>query len=245
MPCRISAPIISAITGFDGMPSVSIGMNEVCAPALFAASGAATPSIAPLPNSRRVARHLLLQRVRRERGEHRAAAGQDAEERAERGAAQDRRDHALEVLARRHQAGRSSSTTSERVASFSQVGDDLAEPEHAHRDDDEVDAVGQLRQAEREARDARVDVGADRSRAAGRAGSWRSRAAASRWPARSTRPGRAPSARSIRPGPNFSATSASGGATSAIRKVQTVPAKNDPIAAVASATPARPLRAIW
>ena len=47
----ISAPIISAITGFDGMPSVSIGMNEVCAPALLAASGAATPSIAPLPNS--------------------------------------------------------------------------------------------------------------------------------------------------------------------------------------------------
>ena len=32
------------------MPRVSIGMNEVCAPALFAASGAATPSIAPLPN---------------------------------------------------------------------------------------------------------------------------------------------------------------------------------------------------
>ena len=46
----ISAPIISAITGLDGMPSVSIGMNDVCAPALLAASGAATPSIAPLPN---------------------------------------------------------------------------------------------------------------------------------------------------------------------------------------------------
>ena len=43
------APIISAITEFDGMPSVSIGMNEVCAPALLAASGAATPSIMPLP----------------------------------------------------------------------------------------------------------------------------------------------------------------------------------------------------
>jgi hypothetical protein len=31
------------------MPSVSIGMKEVCAPALLADSGAATPSIAPLP----------------------------------------------------------------------------------------------------------------------------------------------------------------------------------------------------
>ena len=37
----------------------------------------------------------------------------------------------------------------------------------------------------------------------------------------------------------------SGGAKSATRKVATVPAKNEPIAAVASAAPARPLRAIW
>ena len=49
MLCSIMAPIISAITTFGGMPSVSIGMNEVCAPALLAASGPATPSIAPLP----------------------------------------------------------------------------------------------------------------------------------------------------------------------------------------------------
>ena len=46
-------------------------------------------------------------------------------------------------------------------------------------------------------------------------------------------------------GPNFSATSDSGGAASAIRNVHTVPAKKEPIAAIASATPARPLRAIW
>lgn len=45
-------------------------------------------------------------------------------------------------------------------------------------------------------------------------------------------------------GPNFSATCASGGAASASRRVETVPAKNEPIAAVASATPARPFRAI-
>jgi hypothetical protein len=38
------------MTALDGMPSVSIGMNEVCAAALLAASGAATPSTAPLPN---------------------------------------------------------------------------------------------------------------------------------------------------------------------------------------------------
>ena len=44
------APTISAITALGGMPSVSSGMNEVCAAALLALSGAATPSIAPRPN---------------------------------------------------------------------------------------------------------------------------------------------------------------------------------------------------
>ena len=43
-------PIIIAITALEGMPSVSIGMNEVCAAALLALSGAATPSIMPVPN---------------------------------------------------------------------------------------------------------------------------------------------------------------------------------------------------
>ncbi len=50
MPWMIMAPIIRAITGLEGMPSVRRGMNDVCAAALLAASGAATPSMAPLPN---------------------------------------------------------------------------------------------------------------------------------------------------------------------------------------------------
>ncbi|GAA3161248.1 hypothetical protein GCM10020001_101920 [Nonomuraea salmonea] len=45
-------------------------------------------------------------------------------------------------------------------------------------------------------------------------------------------------------GPNCSATLASGGAATASTTVATVPAMNDPIAAVASAGPARPCRAI-
>ena len=49
MPWIMSAPIISAISGLVGRPSVSIGTKLVCAPALLAASGAATPSMAPLP----------------------------------------------------------------------------------------------------------------------------------------------------------------------------------------------------
>ncbi|MNL41176.1 hypothetical protein D3C87_1635750 [compost metagenome] len=51
MPWRMNAPIISAITGWAGMPKVMSGMNEVCAAALLADSGPATPSMAPLPNS--------------------------------------------------------------------------------------------------------------------------------------------------------------------------------------------------
>ncbi len=46
-------------------------------------------------------------------------------------------------------------------------------------------------------------------------------------------------------GPNLNATSESGGANAAISTVATEPAKNEPIAAMASAGPARPLRAIW
>ncbi len=46
-------------------------------------------------------------------------------------------------------------------------------------------------------------------------------------------------------GPNFSATSASGGANAATTSVAKVPAMNEPIAATASAVPARPWRAIW
>ncbi len=49
MPWIVMAPTMIAMTAFGGMPSVSIGMKEVCAPALFADSGPATPSMAPRP----------------------------------------------------------------------------------------------------------------------------------------------------------------------------------------------------
>ncbi len=45
----VSAPIITAVVPEPGTPSVSIGMKEPQAEALFAASGAATPRISPLP----------------------------------------------------------------------------------------------------------------------------------------------------------------------------------------------------
>jgi hypothetical protein len=49
MPWIIIAPIIMAMIAFGGMPSESMGMKPACAAALLAASGAATPSTAPLP----------------------------------------------------------------------------------------------------------------------------------------------------------------------------------------------------
>ena len=44
------APKITAMVALAGMPSVSSGMNDDVAAALFAVSGAATPSTAPCPN---------------------------------------------------------------------------------------------------------------------------------------------------------------------------------------------------
>ena len=49
MPWITSAPSSSAVTGLPGMPSDSTGMMLPATAALFADSGPATPSTAPLP----------------------------------------------------------------------------------------------------------------------------------------------------------------------------------------------------
>jgi hypothetical protein len=121
-----------------------------------------------------------------------------------------------------------------------QVGDDLRETEHAHRDADEPDAVRQLRHVERIARDARIDVGADAQQVG------RVIAPVSEPDASTTAPTR-PTIISAKysAGPNLNASSTIGPASAARINVPIVPAKKDPIAAVASAAPARPRRAIW
>jgi hypothetical protein len=103
----------------------------------------------------RVLGDLLLQRVGAERSEQRAAAWQDTERGAQRGAAQYRGDHALEVLLGRHQLA---DAAGEHLAVFLllEIGDDFANTEHAHRHGHEADAVCQLRDAEGEAQHARV-----------------------------------------------------------------------------------------
>ena len=50
MPCRISAASSTALEADPGIPSDSIGISPPCAAELFAASAAATPSMAPCPN---------------------------------------------------------------------------------------------------------------------------------------------------------------------------------------------------
>ena len=101
MPWMIMAPTISAMTALDGMPSVSIGMNEVCAAALLADFGRGHALDRALAELFGVLGDLLLQRIGREGAEGRAAARQHAEDRAQRGAAQDGRHRAPDLLAGR------------------------------------------------------------------------------------------------------------------------------------------------
>ena len=51
-PWIYKAPMITAVTASPGIPSVSIGMYAPPMAALFAVSGAMTPSYAPSPNGR-------------------------------------------------------------------------------------------------------------------------------------------------------------------------------------------------
>ena len=144
------------------MPSVSSGMNEVCAPALLADSGPATPAMAPWPNSSGVLESALLDRVGGEGRKDGAAARQDAERRADDGAAQDRRDHPLEIVARRQQAADLGHQHRAGLLAL-EIAQDFGDAEDADGDGDEVQPVGIFADAEREARRAGIDVGADKA----------------------------------------------------------------------------------
>jgi hypothetical protein len=143
MPWMIIAPIMSAITGFDGMPSVSIGMKDVCEPALLADSGAGHAFDGALAEVRRVLRHLLFQRICGERREHRAAARQDAQHRTEARSAQHRGECQLQVAPGRHEPRDLLHHHAARLL-VREVGDDLAQAEDAHRHGHEADAVREL-----------------------------------------------------------------------------------------------------
>ena len=68
------------------------------------------------------------------------AAGQHAEHRSERGAAQHRRDDAPEILAREPELADRASTITVAGLLVLEVAQDFRDAEHAHRDRDEIDA---------------------------------------------------------------------------------------------------------
>ena len=84
------APKMTAMVALAGMPSVSSGMNDDVAAALFARLRRGDALDRALAEPLGVPGPLLLHRVGGQRGQHRAAAGQDAEDEAEHRAAADR-----------------------------------------------------------------------------------------------------------------------------------------------------------
>ena len=143
MPWITIAPIISAITGLEGMPRVRSGTNEVWAAALLAASGAATPSTAPWPKLLGRPRDALFQHVGGERAQHGAAARQDAEHGPDPRAAQHGRPGLADLLAGRPQAadGMAHVALDGRAV---EIAHDLGNAEQAHGDRDEIDAVVEI-----------------------------------------------------------------------------------------------------
>ena len=89
MPWMIIAPSISAMVALPGMPSVSVGMNVVCARRCwrFRPRDAFDRALA---EARRVLRQFFLDHVGGERGDRGPGAGQRAEEGADARAAHDR-----------------------------------------------------------------------------------------------------------------------------------------------------------
>jgi hypothetical protein len=93
IPCRISAASRIAVEAEPGMPSDSIGMAAPCEAELFAASAAATPSMAPLPNSLGRGAELALRQVGEKGGDRRARARHDPDEEPDEAAPDDRERH--------------------------------------------------------------------------------------------------------------------------------------------------------
>ena len=162
MPWMVMAPTISAITAFGGMPSVSSGMNDVCAAALLALSGRGNAFDGAAAELLRMLGYPFLERIGGEGGDHRAAAGQDADERADHRAA---RDRAGAESIRSLRVGIRPVIFACRISRLSarqfEIADDLGEAEDAHGDVGEADAVGEFRDVEGHAPGAGLEVGAD------------------------------------------------------------------------------------
>ncbi len=239
----IIAATISAITGVVGMPSVSIGMNEVWAPALFADSGPATPSIAPLPKRSGV--FEIFFSIAYEANDDRTAPPPgntpSSEPRAvPRIAGMTEALNSAQLGSRRPTFFVNTSRCS-RCSRFAMISPKPNMPIAITASSMPSDSSGisKLKRATPEFTS--VPIIPSSSPSTTMASALRND------PCASTTAAIRPSTISAKysAGPNLNAISESGGANAASRKVATVPAKNDPKAAIASAGPARPLRAIW
>ena len=163
--------------------------------------------------ARRVLGELLLQRIGRERPQHRAVAGQDAQDRADAASrARSGRADCARSSRDRAAAGRSAPCTTSRACVGLEVAQDLGEAEQAHGEHREVEAVGELGRSRRSGAPRRSRDRCRPWRAGARAASWRSPSAPSRARAPRRTPGPAPSARSSRPGRTAAPARVSGAA---------------------------------
>ena len=172
-----------------------------------------------------------------------ATARQNAEQGAEDGAAHDRRRDAAQVIPARHQTA-DLPHRHVAVVLVLEIAQDLGDAEHADRDRDEIEPIGEFELAKREPRRARVNVGADqpqeepehdhRERLHHRAVGERYR-----------RDQAQHHQRKVFRGAELEGDLGQGRREQYEHEVATEPAKNEPSAAVASAGPARPCRAIW
>src|SRR5581483_11183515 len=99
----------------------------------------------------------LLERIGRERRQHRAPAGQNAEHRAKARAAHDRIDRSLEIGPRRNGA-RDLLREHAALGLVLEIANDLPDSEKPHHKRDEFESVRELRHAEGKARRAGIKV---------------------------------------------------------------------------------------
>ncbi len=146
----------------DGRPSVSNGMNDVCAAALLADSGPATPAMAPVPSGGPPEDDLLFECVRRERREKGAATGQRTEHGAQQCSAYRCGRRAPRFSGAKARGGH---WADRGLAAHArgQRDHDLRKTEQSDGQRHETDAVVQLGKPERESRLAGRDVEANGS----------------------------------------------------------------------------------
>ena len=145
-----------------GIPSVSNGTSAPLASALLAPSGAATPSMTPVPNFSGWRETAFFNPVGQKRRHRRAGAGQRADEKSDNRAVQKSKAAIFEILQRRQKVSQPVRKLEQLGASLGfQVDQHFADGENADRGGDKIDAAKKLRLAESESRFAGEKIGAD------------------------------------------------------------------------------------